>query len=273
MAPPRRQSLASRLLVTYAITVVLVLGVLGFFVERSAREVLLREVEHGLGEQARLLSASLPSDQEEMDALVSRLGEDLDARVTVVDRDGSVLADSHVDPAEMENHASRTEIRAALDGETGTDRRVSESTGFPQTYVAVPTETGWAVRLSLPENVVNEPVADFRRDLITLVAVAAAIGVAVVAVVARFLAQPLSELAEQASTVARGELDIEVHRSSVAELDDLGRAIASVSTELGDRLEEIDSERNTLELVLEGGDWRISASARVGSPYFSHAFA
>jgi two-component system phosphate regulon sensor histidine kinase PhoR len=251
MAPPRRQSLASRLLVTYAITVMLVLGVLGFFVERSAREVLLREVEHGLGEQARLLSASLPSDQEEMDALVSRLGEDLDARVTVVDRDGFVLADSHVDPAEMENHASRPEIRAALDGETGTDRRVSESTGFPQTYVAVPTETGWAVRLSLPENVVNEPVADFRRDLITLVAVAAAIGVAVVAVVARFLAQPLSELAEQASTVARGELDIEVHRSSVAELDDLGRAIASVSTELGDRLEEIDSERNTLELVLD----------------------
>lgn len=251
MAPPRRQSLASRLLVTYAITVVLVLGVLGFFVERSAREVLLREVEHGLGEQARLLSASLPSDQGEMDALVSRLGEHLDARVTVVDRDGTVLADSHVDPAEMENHASRPEIRAALDGETGTDRRVSESTGFPQTYVAVPTESGWAVRLSLPENVVNEPVGEFRRDLVALVAVAAAIGVLVVAFVARRLARPLTELAEQASAVARGDLDIDVRRSSLAELDDLGRAIASVATELGERLREVDNERNTLGLVLD----------------------
>ena len=251
MAPPRRQSLASRLLVTYAITVVLVLGVLGFFVERSAREVLLREVEHGLGEQARLLSASLPSDQGEMDALVSRLGEHLDARVTVVDRDGTVLADSHVDPAEMENHASRPEIRAALDGETGTDRRVSESTGFPQTYVAVPTESGWAVRLSLPENVVNEPVGEFRRDLVALVAVAAAIGVLVVAFVARRLARPLTELAEQASAVARGDLDIDVRRSSLAELDDLGRAIASVATELGERLRDIENERKTLELVLD----------------------
>src|SRR5688572_8659316 len=251
MAPPRRQSLASRLLVTYAITVVLVLGVLGFFVERSAREVLLREVEHGLGDQARLLSASLPSDQGEMDALVSRLGEHLDARVTVVDRDGTVLADSHVDPAEMENHASRPEIRAALDGETGTDRRVSESTGFPQTYVAVPTESGWAVRLSLPENVVNEPVGEFRRDLVALVAVAAAIGVLVVAFVARRLARPLTELAEQASAVARGDLDIDVRRSSLAELDDLGRAIASVATELGERLREVDNERNTLGLVLD----------------------
>ena len=139
MAPPRRQSLASRLLVTYAITVVLVLGVLGFFVERSAREVLLREVEHGLGEQARLLSASLPSDQGEMDALVSRLGEDLDARVTVVDRDGTVLADSHVgrrdgEPASHPSHA-------ALDG--GRNRSQSERIDWiPQTYVAVPTESG-----------------------------------------------------------------------------------------------------------------------------------
>src|SRR5690606_41727769 len=113
MAPPRRQSLASRLLVTYAITVVLVLGVLGFFVERSAREVLLREVEHGLGEQARLLSDSLQSDRGGVDALVSRLGEHRDARVTGVDRGGTALAGSHAGPAETENHASRPELRPA----------------------------------------------------------------------------------------------------------------------------------------------------------------
>ena len=88
-------------------------------------------------------------------------------------------------------------------------------------------------------------------DLVALVAVAAAIGVLVVAFVARRLARPLTELAEQASAVARGDLDIDVRRSSLAELDDLGRAIASVATELGERLREVDNERNTLGLVLD----------------------
>ncbi|MFO7294100.1 MAG: ATP-binding protein, partial [Actinomycetes bacterium] len=81
--------------------------------------------------------------------------------------------------------------------------------------------------------------------------VAAAIGVLVVAFVARRLARPLTELAEQASAVARGDLDIDVRRSSLAELDDLGRAIASVATELGERLRDIENERKTLELVLD----------------------
>jgi len=251
MAPPRRQSLASRLLVTYAVAVVLVLGVLGFFVERAAREVLLSEVEDALGEQGRLLAETLPSDPVGIDEVISSLAETIDARVTVVDVDGTVLADSHAAVAEMENHADRPEIRAALDGRTGADRRVSESTGFPQTYVAVPAAEGRVVRLSLPENVVNAPVADFREDLIALVAVAAAIGVLVVAFVARRLARPLTELAEQASAVARGDLDIDVRRSSLAELDDLGRAIASVATELGERLRDIENERKTLELVLD----------------------
>ncbi|MGZ4888653.1 MAG: hypothetical protein ACXWBH_05695, partial [Candidatus Angelobacter sp.] len=42
-----------------------------------------------------------------------------ETRVTIIARDGVVLADSEADPKTMENHAGRPEVAAALSGKTG----------------------------------------------------------------------------------------------------------------------------------------------------------
>src|SRR5258708_25726611 len=39
-----------------------------------------------------------------------------EARVTIIARDGTVLADTEADPKKMENHAARPEVVAALQG-------------------------------------------------------------------------------------------------------------------------------------------------------------
>ena len=48
-----------------------------------------------------------------------------DARVTVIDSSGKVLADSEANPDEMENHATRPEFIAALHGQVGSSTRLS----------------------------------------------------------------------------------------------------------------------------------------------------
>jgi two-component system, OmpR family, phosphate regulon sensor histidine kinase PhoR len=251
MAAPRRRSLATRLLVAYALAVLAVVGVLGFFVERSAREALLDEVQYGLAEQARAAAYSLPESPDEIVSFVEGLAPVTDPRVTVIDPDGAVVADSHADAETMENHADRPEVQAATRGETGFDRRVSVSTGFNQLYAAVSGPGDRVVRLSLPENVVNAPIREFRGRLLLMLAVAGLLGVAAVALVARRLTSPLAELSEVASSVAAGDLEAEPPRSSVAELDDLGRSLGSMATELGHRLDEVSGERRTLEVVLD----------------------
>lgn len=246
--PFSRGSLASRLLVTYAVTVLVVLAVLGFFVERAARETLLGSVESGLTEEARAIAAVLPEAPVEF---VQDLSSRISARITIIDADGTVTADTHTAADSMENHADRPEVAAALAGEVGNERRVSESTGFPQTYVAVPVDDGRVVRLSLPENVVNEPIRRFRGDVLLIALAAAAAGVVIVALVARRLSRPLEDLSETASGVAGGDLEVEVPRSPIVEFDDLGRSIGTVATELGRRLDETESERRTLGVVLD----------------------
>jgi two-component system, OmpR family, phosphate regulon sensor histidine kinase PhoR len=251
MAAPRRRSLATRLLVAYALAVLAVVGVLGFFVERSAREALLDEVQYGLAEQARAAAYSLPESDSEIIDFVEGLAPVTDPRVTVIDPDGAVVADSHADAETMENHAGRPEVQAATRGETGFDRRVSVSTGFNQLYAAVLGPGDRVVRLSLPANVVNAPIREFRGRLLLMLSVAGLLGVAAVALVARRLTRPLAELSEVASSVAAGDLEAEPPRSSVVELDDLGRSLGSMATELGHRLEEVSGERRTLEVVLD----------------------
>lgn len=72
-----------------------------------------------------------------------RLVEDIESshsvRVTVMERDGTVIADSSVDVAELQNHASRPEIVEALKTGSGVNIRVSPYDGIKKMYVAIAT--------------------------------------------------------------------------------------------------------------------------------------
>ena len=48
-----------------------------------------------------------------------------DYRITWIDKDGTVLFDSEADPAEMENHSSREEVREARQAGVGESERYS----------------------------------------------------------------------------------------------------------------------------------------------------
>src|SRR5581483_10938848 len=67
------------------------------------RAVLVREAVRGLPPAAR-------------GERVAVLRHDADTRITLIADDGRVLADSDEDPAQMENHADRPEVRQARDG-------------------------------------------------------------------------------------------------------------------------------------------------------------
>ena len=69
-------------------------------------------------------------------------------RVTVVDPDGSVIYDNFTDPKNMENHASRKEIKEAIAGKVGKDVRLSNTLGKDTYYYAQLMQDGNVVRIS-----------------------------------------------------------------------------------------------------------------------------
>jgi len=73
-----------------------------------------------------------------LDALVKDLGRKIKTRITIIDPQGIVLADSQKDPKLMENHRNRPEIIQALTNSVGSFSRYSTTIKEDMLYVALP---------------------------------------------------------------------------------------------------------------------------------------
>ena len=95
-----------------------------------------------------------------------KAAEGSDLRITLIAQDGTVIADSEVDPATLENHLGREEVDDALQGKNGEAQRLSSTDDTSRLYVAVPaTYQGerTALRISEPSTVITT-AADATRN-------------------------------------------------------------------------------------------------------------
>ena len=123
---------------------------------------------------------------------------------------GGVLADSEEDPARMENHADRPEIRDARLSGTGTSTRFSHSVGEDMMYAARRSGEDAApvavVRVALPLDRIQAQLADLRRLVWSVAALTAVIVMFLAVALARRLARPLQELTEGAGASPRASM-------------------------------------------------------------------
>ncbi|HZD21833.1 MAG TPA: ATP-binding protein [Acidimicrobiia bacterium] len=247
---PYRTKLSTRFIVYFAATYLVLIGLLGFIIDRSIRSVLIGDVEENLVVSAHLAAQSLPDDEAEYQDWAEAAFDSSGFRTTLIDTDGVVHADSHTDPAVMENHIGRPEVQSALAGHVGEAHRVSVSTGIEQQYVALPPEDGLIVRMSVPIRVIERQLGQVRRSIVVTAAALGLLGIGLVAFVASRLARPISELTVQAQAVAEDGTDVSRRRSRVAELDQLGLAISTMAHRLGSRLSEAEEAMATLQVIL-----------------------
>lgn len=149
-----------------------------------------------------LSTASLLSSQpsEEWGASIQEVAQQTGARVVVVDTDRNLLADS--DNSDLDRSFDRPEINAALDGELSSDVRPSVTLGEELRSVAAPVVQDYAVvaavRLSLPESIVENEVRQTARWLIIFVLCVIVAAGLVAWLLARSISSPLNTLASVA---------------------------------------------------------------------------
>ena len=247
-----------RLALTYVGLILIVMSALGAYLVVMTRALYTDRLADQLEAQARLISEVVAPQLaagegiDGIDPVVKRLGSRTKARLTVIGAGGVVLGDSTVDPTTMENHATRSEIVAALAEGTGRTERHSGTIGIEALYVAVPIRTtpGAVARVSLPLAEVDRAIGRVQRDVIAAAVIAAALATAAAIFIAGRITRPLTELRLHATAVAAGFLDIAVHPADTRELGDLGRAFNAMTVELRDLVHEIDQARSRLEAVL-----------------------
>jgi len=146
-----KRHLLYKIFSTYLILVILSVFVLHLFIRDEIKKTLTANIEEELIADAYLIDLNTPEMISGQLQLISRLSK---ARITLIDAQGKVIADSEKSAEALENHLNRPEVQEARVRGKGRAIRFSSSIGVDMLYIAIPvknnsTITGY-VRLARP---------------------------------------------------------------------------------------------------------------------------
>ena len=252
------RSIQWRIAVPFILLIVISMSVLGIYLINFAKDSQLDNLRSLLEKEARITSeASLPAflgQSSDLDALAKKLGEEIDARITIIALDGKVLGDSHEDPSMMDNHATRPEVKDALASGLGESTRYSTTLGEEMMYVAVPvvnqSKVVGVARVALPLVAVQNSVDRVTLVISLAMVIATVLAIMAAGLIARATTRPIKEITKASKRIASGELEQKIPVRTKDETGQLAQAFNEMSSNLSKLVGEISAERTKLQTVL-----------------------
>ncbi|HYO24617.1 MAG TPA: ATP-binding protein [Lacipirellulaceae bacterium] len=267
----RRGALFWRLLASFAALSLTAVLLLTAIFSRAYEDLLTRDLDARLqsavGVASQLLATQWPGRPDrELQGRIRRVGDATGVRVTVIDADGTVLADStQADLAgveAMEPHGGRPEVLEALRSGAGSSRRTSLTAGEGQRYLALRVDspappggpTLGVVRASFPTASIEAELAGLNRWMTAIGVLAAAGSVAFAAWITAQATRPLQNLAEASAALVAGQYDqrVPVPSTTDDEIGAVARALSEASRRLARGERELRDTSETQATVLEG---------------------
>ncbi|MFH0915005.1 MAG: ATP-binding protein [bacterium] len=253
-----------KLPLAFALTTLVFAGIVALVAALVLRGVFLDRLQDDMSLQDRQFAAVLEQEAQQsldtgaayLQTLTDKAGDAGGLRLTLIARDGTVLADSEVDPATLDNHAGRPEVAQALAGNEGRERRHSTTLGQQEVYVAIPlppSEAAWSegvLRAALPASRIDAMLAASWRVPLIVWAILLVPTLVISYFLTRSITTPVERLRHMIKRVASGDL---AHRTSVRRSDELGELATSLNTmasELDTRVSQLDAEKERSTQVL-----------------------
>ncbi len=256
------------LLPSYWLLTAVAIFVVAFYTFHSMSDLYFQTLEKDLSTRAILLANQIQnSDAAEMDSTCKQMGKIAATRFTIVAPNGMVLGDSDEDPAAMEYHGDRPEIRQALGGDTGMYRRYSRTLKQEMMYIAVPLqgknhEILCAVRAALPMTAIQGKLNKMTVRVFVAAILTGILAMGVCIVVVRRITDPLSGMGRAARQFAEGNFNHRIPAQQAVELDQLAESLNTMSTQLDKTLSTLSEQRNEQQAVLSSMDEGVLAIDR-----------
>lgn len=217
--------------------------------------------------KARVVELLFNGTEAHLRELVVDSGRASGTRITIIDPDGLVLADTNEDPVRMDNHRRRPEIDTAFSGTPGQSLRFSNTLGQRMLYSAIPlyrteahggdgSDQGAIIavlRLSVPVTAIDAALTDIRLKIGFGALLAIAGAFILTFLVSRNISRPLEEMTRGAELYARGDFSrrmlLNTKTTASREIASLATAMDQMADQLDDTINTIISQRNQLETV------------------------
>ena len=280
-------SITWKLFLSYLLVALVAVGLLGLYLGHEIDQRYVASLEEGLRSQAALIGDDLGPDLTQSERIgvvrkiAARAARSAGIRVTVIATNGRVLADSEHDPATMENHSSRPEVKQALATGRGSSIRHSATIGVDMIYVAVPVRRNenrvGVVRVALPLHAVAAAEARIRGRLVIAAIVAAILSLLISLVFSARSLRAIRRLSRAASRLAAGDLDARVASRGTDEIASLAANFNKMATRIRLTVRELREEKQKVETIFQRMGEAIIVTDPEGritrcNPAFEHVF-
>lgn len=252
------RSLHWRISLAYTVLIFVTMGAVSLYLVDFVRDAFFEDLQSRLQQDAALASEfasghfGVEKDSTELILLTEQLAEIFDARVTIVDADGFVLADTGGLTGTLRG---REEIRRALAVGVGSAKGDDQIEGGGVIYSAAAIRIDGNVVGAARVGVPTSDLEAYLNRLITTITLSALV-VAVLSVGLGFVlfrrtSRSVQIVAEGARRLAAGDLEHRVQASSSDETRELADAFNSMAGTIRNVVGDLSSERNKLTAVLD----------------------
>lgn len=173
-------------------------------------------------------------------------------RLTIIDTDGTVLADTGADPEGLEDHGNRSEVESASATGWGEAVRHSDTMGTSMLYVAKRFADGMVGRASMPLSSIDSLVVSSLWSVFIASAAALLLALLLARRTANRVVAPLNAVSQALQGVldGTGKPGLEEYQSD-DELRPILRYIDKLMERLGGYIQSITDERDKVALILD----------------------
>ena len=253
-----RNTIQWKITLPFIAVITICIGVMGIYVVRFVDDNQTNNLRTSLTNEAKITAAAsqpfFPSSTSSLDTLAKQLGTDINARVTIIAADGTVLGDSEQNPATMENHSTRPEVMAALATGYGESVRYSTTLNERMMYVAVWIKNNNQVlgvaRVALPLSDVQKSVNHVTIVISLAILLTIIITGFATWLIVRITTRRIREVTRASRKIASGDLNQDIQVRSRDEAGELGKAFNEMAANIRKLIDNISTEQSKLDTVL-----------------------
>jgi len=220
----------------------------------------MNQIERFLFDESKLIISNYDfefnSSSDKLNEWVKKWGETIETRITIIDINGNVLADSISDYNTMSNHINRPEIQEILDGnDYGIAKRNSFTLDKDMFYMAIPiinnNKISGFLRLAKSVNTLNQVIITGVKKYLVFILSLLCISILIILKMTDRIIEPLAKMTGMARDIANGNYSRRIKLSHYGRnIDEMAGMFNFMAKKLEHNINEISREKNKFEAIL-----------------------
>ena len=239
-------------------------GIQYYFIGPFIERFYLDEAREHLTSKAHLIQSGIDTKRENVSLqdFVKKSSSLSEIRITILDTNGVVLADSEENPGSMENHRGvnkREEIEVAIKKGIGNSQRYSTTINEDMLYVAILASvenSNIIIRTSESMQSLNTSINKARKRIVLISIIILIVIIPIVIITSRLITRPLFLIGKAAKKISKGDMmdPIPISQKSffsgTEEISSITVALNDMAKELDKKIATITKEKNEQKNIL-----------------------